>query len=80
MAEREQRRGWCNNRWSPLRSRVMECEEERSVVMKQLDPIEELYDMYLEGEDFPRIVKIVNNGLDMSSDLKDRPANLYLEL
>ena len=58
----------------------MECEEERSVVMKQLDPIEELYDMYLEGEDFPRIVKIVNNGLDMSSDLKDRPANLYLKL
>ena len=26
--------------------------------MKRLDPIEELYDMYLEEEDSPRIVKV----------------------
>jgi len=48
--------------------------------MKQLDPIEELYDMYLEEEDSPKIVEILDNGLDMDLDLKDRLADLYLEL
>ena len=32
-AEREQRGGSCENRWEPLRRRVMACEEERVAVM-----------------------------------------------
>ena len=49
-------------------------------VMKQLDPIEELYNMYSEEEDSPKIVEILDNGLDMDLDLKNGPADLYLEL
>ena len=49
-------------------------------VMKQLDPIEELYDMYLEEEDTLRIVEVVDDGLDFDSDNKDRLADLYLKL
>ena len=49
-------------------------------VMKQLDPIEELYDMYSEEEDSPKIVEIVDDNLDMDSDLGDGLADLYLEL
>jgi len=37
--------------------------------MKQLDPIEELYDMYLEEKDSPRIVEITDDNLDMDLDL-----------
>jgi len=48
--------------------------------MKQLDPIEELYNMYSEEEDSPKIVEILDNGLDMDLDLKNGPADLYLEL
>jgi len=48
--------------------------------MKQLDPIEELYDMYSEEEDSPKIVEIVDDNLDMDSDLGDGLADLYLEL
>jgi len=36
--------------------------------------------MYSEEEDSPRIVEIVEDRLDINSDLKDRPANPYLEL
>ena len=32
--------------------------------MNRLDPIEELYDMYSEEEDTPRIVEVVDDGLD----------------
>jgi len=35
--------------------------------MNQLDPIEELYDMYLEEEDTLRIVEIEDDGLDFVS-------------
>jgi len=48
--------------------------------MKQLDPIEELYGIYLEKEDFPKIVEIVGNDLDMDLDLGNGPADPYLEL
>jgi len=48
--------------------------------MKELDPIEELYNMYLEKEDSPRVIEIVNNGLDIDSDLESGPADPYLEL
>jgi len=37
--------------------------------MNQLDPIEELYDMYLEEEDTPRIVELKDNDLDFVSDI-----------
>jgi len=47
--------------------------------MKQLDPIEELYNMYLEEKDSPRIVEVVDNGMDLNSDVKG-PADPYLEL
>jgi len=46
--------------------------------MNRLDPIEELYNMYSEKEDTPRIV--ADNGMDFDSDLKDGLANPYLEL
>jgi len=47
--------------------------------MNQLDPIEELYDMYSEEEDTPRIIEIENDGLDLVSDVEG-PANPYMDL
>ena len=48
-------------------------------VMNWLDPIEELYDMYLKEEDAPRIVEIEDDGLDFLSDV-DGPADPYMDL
>jgi len=39
--------------------------------MKWLDPIEELYDLYLEEEDSPRVVEVALEGLDLELDLED---------
>ena len=36
--------------------------------MNWLDPIEELYDMYSEEEDTPRIVELIDDGLDFVLD------------
>ena len=47
--------------------------------MNRLDPIEELYDMYSEEEDTPRIVEIEDNGLDFVSDVEG-PADPYMDL
>jgi len=47
--------------------------------MNQLDPIEELYDMYLEEEDTPRIVELEDDGLDFFSDIEG-PADPYIDL
>ena len=47
--------------------------------MNQLDPIEELYNMYLEKEDTPRIVEIEDNGLDFDSDVEGL-ADPYMDL
>ena len=47
--------------------------------MNQLDPIEELYNMYLEEEDTPRIIEIEDNGLNLILDVKG-PANPYMDL
>ena len=47
--------------------------------MKQLDPIEELYDLYSEEEDSPKIVEVLED-TDLDFRLEDRPAGLYLEL
>jgi len=48
--------------------------------MNQLDPIDEIYNMYLEDEETPQIMEVMDNGLDMDSDLEDRPSDLYLKL
>ena len=48
-------------------------------VMNRLDPIEELYDMYLEEEDTPRIVEIEDDGLDLVSDAEGL-ADPYMDL
>jgi len=50
-----------------------------TIVMNQLDPIEELYNMYLEEEDTPRIIEIEDNGLNLILDVKG-PANPYMDL
>ena len=50
-----------------------------SNVMNQLDPIEELYNMYLEEEDTLRIVEVVDDGLDFDSDVEG-PADPYMDL
>jgi len=47
--------------------------------MNQLDPIEELYDMYSEEEDTPRIIEVEDNSLDFVSDIEG-PANPYIDL
>ena len=47
--------------------------------MNQLDLIEELYDMYLEEENTPRIVELGDNGLDFVSDIEG-PADPYMDL
>jgi len=47
--------------------------------MNRLDPIEELYNMYSEEEDTPRIVEVEDDGLDFLSDV-DGLADLYMDL
>ena len=47
--------------------------------MNQLDPIEELYDMYSEEEDTPRIVEVVDDRLDFDLDVEG-PADPYMDL
>jgi len=47
--------------------------------MNQLDPIEELYNMYLEKEDTLRIVELVDDRLDFDSDVEG-PTNPYMDL
>ena len=48
-------------------------------VMNQLNPIEELYNMYLEEKDTLRIVEIEDDRLDFVSDIEG-PADLYMDL
>ena len=48
-------------------------------VINRLDPIEELYDMYSEEEDAPRIVELGDDGLDWVSDIEG-PADPYIDL
>jgi len=47
--------------------------------MNRLDPIEELYDMYSEEEDIPRIVELGDDGLDGVLDIEG-PADPYMDL
>jgi len=48
--------------------------------MKWFDPIEELYDIYLEEEDSSRIVEVLKDNLDFNSELDNGLVELYLEL
>jgi len=48
-------------------------------VMNRLDPIEELYDMYSEEEDTPRIVELGDDGLKLVLDIEG-PADPYMNL
>ena len=48
-------------------------------VMNQLDPIEELYEMYSEEEDTLRIVELGDDGLDLVLDIEG-PADPYTDL
>ena len=47
--------------------------------MNQLDPIEELYNIYLEEEDTPKIVEIEDDGMDFVSDIEEL-ADPYMDL
>jgi len=47
--------------------------------MNRLDLIKELYDMYSEEEDTPRIVELGDDGLDSVSDIEG-PADPYMDL
>jgi len=47
--------------------------------MNRLDPTEELYEMYSEEEDAPRIVEIEDDGLDFLSDV-DGLTDPYMDL
>jgi len=47
--------------------------------MNRLDPIKELYDMYSEEEDTPRIIEIEDDRLNLVSDAEE-PANPYMDL
>ena len=44
--------------------------------MNTLDPIEELYDLYSDKEETPRITEILDGELDMG----DGPADLFMDL
>jgi len=48
--------------------------------MNYLDPIEDLYNMYLEEEEVSQIVEIVDKDLDLDLKLGDRLADPNLKL
>jgi len=48
--------------------------------MNQLDPIEELYNIYLEEEKPLRIVEVAADNWDFDLDNKNRLVNPYLKL
>ena len=52
---------------------------EANCVMNQWDPIEELYDMYSEEEDPPKIVEVEDDGLNFVLDMEG-PADPYMDL
>ena len=49
------------------------------IVMNWLDPIKELYDMYSEEEDTPRIVELGENGLDFVLDVVTPDTKIQLK-
>ena len=65
--------------WALRSNPYTHIKQQPTLVMNRLDPIEELYDMYSEEEDTPRIVELVDDGLDFDLDLEG-PANPYMDL
>jgi len=51
-----------------------------STVMNALDPIKELYDLYSDEEDTPRIIEILDRELDMGNKCYDSKSNPRLLL
>jgi len=49
-------------------------------VINALDPIKELYNMYLKGEKTPWIMEVSDGRLGLDSDLKNGLSDSYLEL
>jgi len=47
--------------------------------MKRLNPIKELYNLYLEEKDSPRIVEIKDDDIDLALDIEG-PVDPYLDL
>ena len=48
--------------------------------MNTLDPIEELYNLYSDKEETPWIMEITDDGLGWDLDMRNGPANLYVDL
>jgi len=48
-------------------------------VMKWLDLIEELYNLYSEEENSPKIVEVIDDDMDLASDIEG-PMDPYLDL
>jgi len=48
--------------------------------MNWLDPIKVLYNIYSKEEDTPNIVEVVDNKLEVDSDLENGPFDPYLQL
>jgi len=63
----------------PCKTNSQRTQEQNQSVMNRLDPIEELYDMYSEEEDTPKIVEIEDNELDFVLDIEG-PADPYMDL
>jgi len=48
--------------------------------MNAFDPIKELYNLYLEEEETPQIIEVVNDGLGWDLDMEARSVDLYADL
>jgi len=70
-------RNW--NRWKGRKFSQRKNLKRGGNVMNQLDPIKELYDMYLEEEDTLRIVEVIDNKLDFVLDAEGL-ADPYMDL
>ena len=70
-------RNW--NRWKGGKFFQRKNPKKGGNIMNRLDPIEELYEMYSEEEDTPRIMEIEEDGLDLDSDVEG-PTGPYMDL
>ena len=70
-------RNW--NRWKGRKFFRRKNPKKGGNVMNRLDLIEELYNMYSEEEDTPRIVELADDGLDFVLDVKGL-ADPYMDL
>ena len=70
-------RNW--NRWKGGKFFQRKNLKREGNVINWLNPIEELYDMYSEEEDTPRIVEVGDDDLDFVLDIEG-PADPYMDL